>query len=113
MSPRPSVRELVELLASPAGRKGGAVRSRRDEVVLDRYGEPLFRIQRQRKAFVLMLPIDSTPVTMLEEISSRVAEILQSATVQHTEQTGIIARKRKGLPRRRSLAAAAALSESK
>lgn len=109
-SPRPSAREVIELLTIPPGRKRGASRSRRDDVVLGKNGEPLFRIRRQRKAFVLMLPIEGTSVKILEQISSSVADILLRAKAQAADKKGNFPREQRGLRRRNNLANSAVLS---
>jgi ParB family transcriptional regulator, chromosome partitioning protein len=77
MSHRPSASNIYEQLTASAIQSRKLQRVRRDEVVLDGAGKPLFRFKRQRKALVISLPIGSVSATVLTRLRECLADILQ------------------------------------
>jgi ParB family chromosome partitioning protein len=74
---RPPAREIYKMIMA-AGVRGQEVKPRRrDEVITNRRGEPLFRIRHQNSGIALLLPLKSTSSEKLIEVCAAVSEILQ------------------------------------
>jgi ParB family transcriptional regulator, chromosome partitioning protein len=79
-------RELM--LSAEVGRK---IKARaRDEVVKGACGSPLFRIRHYRDAVAIWLPLRSTSVESLDDITTAIIEALQVARPQTPVSTGEI-----------------------
>lgn len=80
-------KELI--LSAEAGRK---IRARaRDKVVKGACGSPLFRIRHYRDAVAIWLPLRSTSVESLDDITTAIIAALQAARPQPPVSTGEIA----------------------
>jgi ParB family chromosome partitioning protein len=85
MSPRPVARETYrKLVTSPVQGRRPKDR-RRDEVVFDACGAPLFRIRRQAKAIVFLIPADKLSTSCLHRLRSVLADILRDAVPRGRE----------------------------
>ncbi len=88
--PREIFKELM--LTAESGRK---IKARaRDEVVKGACGSPLFRIRHYRDAVAIWLPLRSTSVESLDDITTAIVAALQVARPQAPVQTEEIPEKR-------------------
>jgi ParB family chromosome partitioning protein len=87
VSSRPPPREICRRLLAAASRGRKPVAKKRDEVVLDDAGEPLFRIRYDRKAVLLVLPVESVSARCLENVRGATSTILQRERRHGRERT--------------------------
>lgn len=74
---RPSAQVVYSELIKAKGVRG-AQRRRRDEVVMDGKGAPLFRIRWQRKAVALVVPLEKMRDEVLQQIREQVLQVLST-----------------------------------
>ncbi len=74
---RTSAREVCRQLLSASAKGRKPIAKKHDEVVLDDEGEPLFRIRYDRKAVLLVLPVQIVSARCLEKVRQATSTILQ------------------------------------
>ena len=78
-NPRPSGAEVYRQLLTPTEGRLRAKAGRRDEVVKDQRGRPLFRIRQLRNTVAVVLPLERVPASMLATIRDTLAAMLIGA----------------------------------
>jgi ParB family chromosome partitioning protein len=76
---RPPGAEVFRLLMTQAAGGRPPKPVRRDEIVKDKSGAPLFRIRRQRSSTAILLPMWQTNPLVLDAIRDAIANILESS----------------------------------
>jgi ParB family chromosome partitioning protein len=91
LKPRPAASQVYEQLAGNvhAGRRAarGALDARRDEVVHDSRGAPLFRVRFQRRNVALLIPAKRLPLKSLKQLKINLAGLLQLETAQRADSS--------------------------
>ena len=87
-SPRPNARDVYRELNAAAVEGRRAKVRKRDEVIKDQLGRPLFRIRSQTRSTALLIPSERISSLVLERIRHGVRDILQSAMLQVDESAG-------------------------
>ncbi len=83
--PRPPAREVYRQLLTASARGRKVRLKKRDDVVTDASGNPLFRVRHQLNSIALLLPLDKVSAGSLERICCAVSGILQPAKAQVTD----------------------------
>lgn len=81
---RSSADEICEQLLEAPERELKSRMRRRDEVVADPSGHPLFRVRRQSRTVTLVLPVEHLSADTLAQITSLVANILVTRSKRST-----------------------------
>jgi ParB/RepB/Spo0J family partition protein len=78
-NPRPSAAEVYRQLLTPTDGRLRSKAGRRDEVVKDQRGRPLFRIRQLRNTIAVVLPLERVPASMLATIRETLSSMLIGA----------------------------------
>lgn len=87
-SPRSRATQVYERLLAPSGAVARLKKRRSDEVVLGRWGGPLFRIWRQRNSVAFLVPAAMASPDMLEKARGAFQDILEDVRVQMATGSG-------------------------
>jgi ParB family chromosome partitioning protein len=77
VTPRLPARQVFHQMMTPAGSRQRLQSPKRDEVVKDTAGRPLFRIRRQSHSIAFVIPLEKMKPDLLDSVSHSIAEILQ------------------------------------
>jgi ParB/RepB/Spo0J family partition protein len=81
LSSRPTAEEVFQQLVAEPGQSRARRPARRDEVVKDAQGVPLFRIRYQMNAVVIVLPLETGSVESMAQIKAAFTRLLRPAEI--------------------------------